>query len=74
MPRPVNPNRPEYSRLIAEARKKHGFTQEALGKKIKRSAAVIKKYETGKVVPTYKIQKRLIKTLELDKTMIHFVK
>ncbi len=74
MARPANPNRPEYARLIAEARKQHGLTQEMLGKKIKRSAAVVKKYEAGKVVPTYKVQKRLIKVLELDKSTIHFTR
>lgn len=74
MARPANPNRPEYAKLIAEARKQHGLTQEELGKKIKRSAAIVKKYEAGNTIPTYKVQKRLIKTLGLDKATIHFSK
>ena len=74
MPRPANPNRPEYAKIIAEARKDHNLTQKELGKKIKRSAEVVKKYEAGCVIPTQKVQKRLIRILELDKNSIRFVK
>ena len=53
MPRPANPNRPKYAKVIADTRKEKELSQSFLGHLIGRDAASIKKYESGAVIPPF---------------------
>lgn len=70
MTKQPNPNRPEYARIIAEARERNGWTQAQLGRFSKRDQASIKKYEGGKVVPPFFVLTDLANELSIDKKRI----
>ena len=67
MPRSANPYRPEYAKIISDARIKHNLSQLQLGQLIGRDAASIKKYEGGKVLPPFFVLMKIADVLALDK-------
>lgn len=67
MPRKANPDRPEYAKIISEARKQRDLSQQQLGQLIGRDTATIKKYEGGKVVPPFFVLMKIADQLSLDK-------
>ena len=66
MPRVANPNRPEYARVLAEARADREISQAMLGNLIGRDAASIKKYEAGSVTPPFFVLLSLAKELSIS--------
>ncbi len=70
MPRKANPDRPEYAKIIAEARKQQNLSQLQLGQLIGRDTATIKKYEGGKVVPPFFVLMKIADVLSLDKRLL----
>ncbi len=67
MPRKANPDRPEYAKIIAEARKQRNLSQMQLGQLIGRDTATVKKYEGGKVIPPFFVLMKIADQLSLDK-------
>lgn len=67
MPRKANPNRPEYAKLIAEAREGLNLSQQQLGQLIGRDTATVKKYEGGKILPPFFVLMKIADQLSLDK-------
>ncbi len=67
MPRKANPNRPEYAKLIAEARESQNLSQQQLGQLIGRDTATVKKYEAGKILPPFFVLMTIANELSLDK-------
>ncbi len=70
MPRKANPNRPEYAKIIAEARNQQNLSQFQLGQLIGRDTATIKKYEGGKVLPPFFVLMKISDVLSLDKRLL----
>ena len=66
MPRKANPDRPEFAKLIAEAREQKHLSQLQLGQLIGRDTASIKKYEGGKVMPPFFILLKIADALSLN--------
>jgi putative transcription factor len=54
-----------FSAKIRQAREKLGFSHEDLGKKIAEKASVLKKIETGKMVPDNKLTSKLEHALKI---------
>ncbi len=70
MPRKANPNRPEYAKLIAEAREGQNLSQQQLGQLIGRDTATVKKYEGGKILPPFFVLMTIANELSLDKKFL----
>ena len=70
MPRKANPDRPEYAKIIAEARNQQNLSQFQLGQLIGRDTATIKKYEGGKVLPPFFVLMKISDVLSLDKRLL----
>ena len=70
MPRKANPDRPEYAKIIAEARNQQNLSQFQLGQLIGRDTATIKKYEGGKLLPPFFVLMKLSDVLSLDKRLL----
>ena len=70
MPRKANPDRPEYAKIIAEARNQQNLSQFQLGQLIGRDTATIKKYEGGKVLPPFFVLMKISDVLSLDKKLL----
>ena len=70
MPRKANPNRPEYAKIIAEARNQQNLSQFQLGQLIGRDTATIKKYEGGKVLPPFFVLMEISRVLSLDERLL----
>ena len=70
MPRKANPDRPEYAKVIAEARNQKNLSQFQLGQLIGRDTATIKKYEGGKVLPPFFVLMKISRVLSLDERLL----
>ncbi len=70
MPRKANPDRPEYAKVIAEARNQKNLSQFQLGQLIGRDTATIKKYEGGKVLPPFFVLMKISHVLSLDERLL----
>jgi putative transcription factor len=55
-----------FNAKIRQAREKSGFSHEDLGKKIAEKASVLKKIETGKMVPDNKLTAKLEHALKIE--------
>ena len=55
----------DYADKIRQAREKHGWSHEDLGKKISEKESVLKKIETGKITPNDHLISKLEHTLQI---------
>jgi len=55
----------DYNSLVRQAREKLGLSQEDLGRKIGEKVSVLKKIETGKMIPDNKLATKLEHTLHI---------
>jgi putative transcription factor len=56
---------PDYAKRIKEARESMGWTAEILAEQVKEKVSVIKKVESGKLIPSINLAKRLESVLDI---------
>ncbi|MCR6690961.1 MAG: multiprotein bridging factor aMBF1 [archaeon YNP-LCB-003-016] len=56
---------PDYAKRIKEARENMGWTAEILAEQVKEKVSVIKKIESGKLIPSINLAKRLENVLDI---------
>ncbi|MCS7128092.1 MAG: multiprotein bridging factor aMBF1 [Sulfolobales archaeon] len=56
---------PDYAKRVKEAREKFGWSIKALAEKVRESESVIKRIESGKLVPSISLAQRLERVLKI---------